>query len=149
MRIPEFMFRVINPMMRMTLHSPAHFVMSDSVLILKYVGRKSGKSYEVPVRYTEKDGLVKCYTDRRAGWWPNLRDNPNVVLRIRGRDVKYETTVLTGDFERVRNELTEYLGKFPEDAVYHDVRLDADGKPKQSDIDIRASVAVVVFAKPV
>lgn len=149
MRIPEFMFCVINPMARMTLHSPAHFVMSDSLLVIKYVGRKSGKSYEVPVRYVEKGGVVKCYTDKRSGWWPSLRDNPNVILRIRGRDIKHETSVLIGDFERIRDELNEYLGKFPGDAVYHDVRLDSDGKPRQSDIEISANSAVIVVAKPV
>ena len=149
MRVPEFLFCVINPMMRMTLHSPAHFVVSDSILVIKYTGRKSGKSYEIPVRYVENDGVVKCYTDKRAGWWPNLRDNPNVIFRLRGQDRKFATRVLIDDFETLKKELTDYLNKYPEDAVYHDVRLDSNKKPRQSDIDISANSAVVVYATPV
>ncbi|MCY3885413.1 MAG: nitroreductase/quinone reductase family protein [Gammaproteobacteria bacterium] len=149
MRIPEILFRILNPMMRMTLHSPAHFTFSDSVLLIKYKGRKTGKSFEIPVRYVEKDGVIKCYTDKRAGWWPNLKDNSDVVLRLRGRDVRCSTKVLTGDAENLKNELQEYLSKFPGDAVYHDVRLDSKGNPVESDIDIRSAVAVVVYATPV
>ena len=134
--------------MRMTLHSPAHFVVSDSILVIKYTGRKSGKSYEIPVRYVEKDGVVKCYTDKRAGWWPNLRDNPSVIFRLRGQDRKFATRVLIDDFETLKKELTDYLNKYPEDAVYHDVRLDSNKKPRQSDIDISANSAVVVYATP-
>lgn len=135
-------------MMRMTLHSPAHFVFSDSILVIKYTGRKTGKSYEVPVRYVEKNGVLQCYTDKRAGWWPNLRDNPSVTFRLRGRDVSYSTRVLIDDPENLRAELHEYLNKYPEDAVYHDVRLDSNGKPLESDITLSAPNAVVVYATP-
>lgn len=148
MRIPEFLFCVLNPMMRMTLHSPAHFVFSDSIVVIKYTGRKSGKSYEVPVRYVEKNGVLQCYTDKRAGWWPNLRDNPNVSFRLRGRDVCYATRVLIDDVEKLKAELKGYLNKYPEDAVYHDVRLDSNGKPLESDIDLCAPNAVVIYATP-
>lgn len=136
-------------MMRMTLHSPAHFTLSDSILIIKYKGRKTGRPYEIPVRYVEKDGSIRCYTDKRAGWWPNLRDNPDVTLRLRGRDIRYSTRVLTDDAEKLKSELLEYLNRFPADAVYHDVRLDSSGKPVESDIEISAATAVVVYATPV
>ena len=148
MRIPEFMFCVLNPMMRLALHSPAHFVFSSNILVVKYTGRKTGRSYEVPLRYVEKDGVVQCYSDKRAGWWPNLRNNDNVILRIRGRDRRYSTQVLTDDSEKIREELMEYLNDFPGDAVYHDVRLDANRKPLESDIDIAVNTAVIVFATP-
>lgn len=149
MRIPELLFCVLNPMMRMTLHSPAHFTFSDSILVIKYTGRKTGKPYEVPVRYVEKNGVIQCYTDKRAGWWPNLRENPGVTFRLRGRDVRYATRVLINDPVQLRNELHEYLNKFPEDAVYHDVRLDSNKKPLDSDIDLRAANSVVIYATPV
>lgn len=135
-------------MMRMTLHSPAHFVFSDSIVVIKYTGRKTGKSYEVPVRYVEKNGVLQCYTDKRAGWWPNLRDNPNVTFRLRGRDINYATRVLIDDTEKLRTELKEYLNKYPEDAVYHDVRLDSNKKPLESDIELSVANAVVIYATP-
>ncbi len=135
-------------MMRMTLHSPAHFVFSDSILVVKYTGRKSGRAYEVPLRYVEKNGVLRCYTDKRAGWWPNLRDNPSVTFRLRGRDIRYSTRVLINDSETLKAELHEYLNKYPDDAVYHDVRLDANRKPLESDINIRAANAIVIYATP-
>ena len=146
MRIPEVLFGVINPMMRLTLHTPAHFVFSDSLLVVKYRGRKTGKSYEVPVRYVEKDDFIQLFTDKRSGWWPNLRDNSNVTLRIRGKDISVSTRVLTDDPDKLKEELTSYLNRFPQDAVYHDVRLGPDKKPLQSDIDIHAVTAVCIYA---
>ena len=149
MRIPEQFFCVINPLMRMTLHSPAHVFFSDNVLIIKYQGRRSGKSYEIPVRYIEKDGVVKCFTDKRAGWWPNLKDNSNVILRIGGRDARYETKVYVNDQEFLKAEITDYLNNFPGDAVYHDVRLDENRRPLESDIDQCVASAVAIFAHPI
>lgn len=136
-------------MMRMALHSPAHFVFSDSVVVIKYKGRRTGNSYEVPVRYVEKDGVIQLYTDKRAGWWPNLKDNASITFRIRGRDVPYATQVLIDEPEKIKHELQDYLNKFPEDAVYHDVRLDSDKRPIEADIDLSVGSAVIIYATPV
>ena len=61
-------------------------------MLIRYVGRKTGKPYEIPVRYAERDGVFKCFTDKTAGWWPNLRDNQRVSLVIERRDKRYHAS---------------------------------------------------------
>ncbi len=40
-----FMNYVINPLVKLILKSPAHRLMSETVLLFIYCGRKSGKEY--------------------------------------------------------------------------------------------------------
>ncbi len=149
MRVPEFMFCVINPIMRFSLRSPIHGIFSKNIMLICYQGRKTGKYYEVPVRYIEKDGIIKCFTDKSAGWWPNLRDNSSVQLCLNGKNSHYKTVVVTSPQEKmVEEELTSYLKDFPHDAVYHDVRLDHDQKPSPGDLEEAAKHTVMVIAKP-
>ena len=146
MRIPEPLFMAINPAMRLTLRSPLHFMFSHNILLIRYKGRKTGKSYEIPVRYIEDNGVVKCFTDKRSRWWPNLRDNDHVELQIRGKPTKVSTTIVIDDSKRLEEELTSYLTKMPADAVYHDVRLDHDRKPCGPDIEKSALTTVMILA---
>ena len=148
MKVPEFMFCVINPMMRFSLRSPLHVFVSHNIMLIRYVGRKTGKHYEIPVRYAERDGAVKCFTDKTAGWWPNLRDNSEVSLVIRGSVMKVSTQVVVDDTELLIAELTKHLNEFPGDAVYKDVRLDHQRRPAAEDIAKHAEVAVLVIATP-
>lgn len=146
MRVPESLFCVINLMMRFSLRSPFHLFFSHNLMLIRYVGRKSGKHYEIPVRYAERDGVIKCFTDKTAGWWPNLRDNSNVSLVIRGSVVKVSTQVVVNETELLIAELTKHLSEFPGDAIYKDVRLDHQRRPAAEDIAKHAEVAVLVIA---
>lgn len=148
MKVPEFMFCVINPMMRFSLRSPLHLFFSHNLMLIRYVGRKTGKHYEIPVRYAERDGVIKCFTDKTAGWWPNLRDNSDVSLVIRGNVVKVSTQVVVNETELLISELTKHLNEFPGDAIYKDVRLDHQRRPAAEDIVKHAEVAVLVIATP-
>lgn len=149
MKVPEFMFCVINPMMRFSLRSPFHVFVSHNIMLIRYVGRKTGKHYEIPVRYAERDGAIKCFTDKTAGWWPNLRDNSEVSLVVRGSVIKVSTQVVVDDTEFLISELTKHLNEFPGDAVYKDVRLDHQRRPAAEDIAKHAEVAVLVIATPI
>lgn len=148
MKVPEFMFCVINPMMRASLRSPFHMFFSQDIMLIRYVGRKSGKQYEIPVRYVERDGVIKCFTDKTANWWPNLRDNQNVSLVVRGAEMKVSTQVVVNQTEELITELTAHLNEFPGDAIYKNVRLDHHRRPAAEDIAKHAEIAVLVVATP-
>lgn len=147
MRVPEFLFCVINPAMRLTLRSPIHGFFSHNIMLIRYQGRKSGKSYEIPVRYLDDGGVIKCFTDKSTGWWPNLVDNDHVMLTMHGEDVLCRTTVIKDDHERLTEELSRHLNRFPMDSVYHDVRLDHDRKPSFDDIVASAKKSVLILAE--
>ena len=134
--------------MRILLSSPLHFFLSNSLILIKYTGRKTGKFYVVPARYTKENGEIYCYTAKANGWWPNLRDNNNVKLRIRGKDLNFSTKVVTEDNDWKLEALQKYLINFPADAVYHEVKLDKYRKPVLENLEKAAKNAVIVVASP-
>ena len=147
MRIPEPLFVLVNPAMRLLLRSPLHGLVSRSLMLITFKGRVSGRSYTTPVRYVRDGATIRCHTSRDANWWLNLKQEPTVVLRIRGCDVVCSARVIDDDPATVRELLAGYLTRFPGDAVYHDVGLAKDGTPLPEDLDPAASHSIVVEAE--
>ena len=146
MKLPEPLFAVINPLMAMLLRSPLHGFWSGSLMLITFTGRRSGRSFTTPVRYICNDGIVRCFISSENQWWRNLRDGSLVTLRIAGKDVMYEAKA-TNDPENTRKWLIHYLGLFPQDAVYHDIRLEK-GQLNVDDLDLATKNAIVVEANP-
>lgn len=146
MKLPEPLFAIINPIMRLLLHSPVHALWSDGLMLITFRGRNSGRTFTTPVRYIESDGVVRCFTAAENQWWRNLRGGADVVLRIRGQDRPYRATVLDNDPIQIREWLEYYLGLFPQDAVYHDIRLNKDKTLVREDLERAAHNAIVVEA---
>ena len=146
MRLPEPLFLIINPMMRMLLRSPLHFIQSKSVMLITFTGRKSGRRFTTPVRYVRVADTVRCFTSSENLWWRNLRGGAAVSLRIEGKEMPYWATVQS-DSAAVRAALTHYLGLFPQDAAYHGIRLNRDRSLVTTDLDRVAQHAVVVEAQ--
>jgi F420H(2)-dependent quinone reductase len=147
MRLPEPLFLIINPMMRALLRSPLHFVQSKSLMLITFTGRKSGRRFTTPVRYVRVGDTVRCFTSPENLWWRNLRGGAGVSLRIEGNERPYWATI-QGDPAAVREALTHYLGLFPQDAAYHDIRLNPDRSPVLGDLERESQHAVVVEARP-
>jgi F420H(2)-dependent quinone reductase len=83
-----FRNRLVNPVVRLLLRSPLHPVLSRSLVILSYQGRKTGRWRSLPCMYA-RDGqdlyVVPGQPDRKV-WWRNLRQPTQVCLRLQGRD---------------------------------------------------------------
>lgn len=149
MTIPEPLFVIINPAMRLLLRSPLHFLMSGSLLLITYEGRKTGRRYTTPLRYTREGEVIRCFTSGSTEWWRNLQGGKEVSLRVRGKDTKYLAQIIKDDTQTLRSELEKYLTQFPQDAGYHEVRLDADKQPLAEDLDRAIEHSVVMEAMPV
>lgn len=73
------------------------------VLMLRTVGRKSGKVRETmltsPVQDGESVAIVASYggDDRHPAWFLNLRDNPDVEITMRGETKKMRARVASVD----------------------------------------------------
>jgi len=77
---------VVNRFMGTWLRSGWHRPVSATMMVLTFVGVRSGRTYSFPVGYTEDgEGLV---TFTRFSWWKNLREQRPVSLRLRGREVR-------------------------------------------------------------
>jgi len=58
------------------------------IMVLKTIGRKSGKLYYVPVNYTIHEGNIYCISGFRkeADWYRNLRAVPEIdALSLKSR----------------------------------------------------------------
>ena len=146
MKLPEPLFVLINPLMRLVLSSPLHFVASGSLLLMRYRGRRSGIWRTTPLRYVEDGDVFRCFSSQNTQWWRNLQGGAQVTLTVRGKRQGSEATVVT-DQERTRALLAAYLERFPQDAAYHDVSLTPSRKPDPESLERAASNSVVVEAR--
>lgn len=143
MRIPEPLFLIINPTMKMLLSSPLHRVLSRSVMVILYNGRKSGRRLSTPVRYIRNGDTVFCLTAHETGWWPNFKQpHPAQLLLNRQWHPVTGQALWQGEPE-IRQALLTMFAQYPQDAAYHNVRL-ANGQPDAADLDAAVQEAVLV-----
>ena len=144
MRIPEPMFVILNFVVRILLKSPLHFLMSNSVLLIEYTGRKSGITYSTPVRYMYAGSRIRCFTSEEVQWWRNVRASPSVSLLVRGSAGSYNSTILDRDPAGTQHLLSEFLSIYPQDAIYQEIGLNSDGSLNSDDLVGASNSAVVV-----
>ena len=145
MKVPEPLFAIINPLMKFLLRSPLHHFWSYSLMLITFVGRKSGRIYTTPVRFIRNGEAILCFTSAENQWWRNLRGGSEVRLLVGGKEGTYyaEARREPGETKKL---LIHYLGLFPQDAVYHDIRLHKDKSLNLEDLEHAARKAVVVKA---
>jgi hypothetical protein len=148
MRLPEPLFLLINPMMRILLRSPLHLLQSKSLMLITFTGKKSGRRFTTPVRYVRIEDTVRCFTSAETLWWRNLRGGAAVFLRIEGKERSYWAATIENDPAAVLAALRHYLNLFPQDAAYHEIRLNRDKSLVAGDLERAAHHAVVVEARP-
>ncbi len=144
MKIPEPLFVILNFVVRILLKSPLHSLMSNNILLIEYVGRKSGKVYSTPVRYTRVGSRIRCLTSEEVQWWRNVDAAPAVSLVVRGSVRSYKADVLERDPPRIQKLLSEFLAAYPQDAVYQDIGLNSDGSLNSDDLVKAAHKAIFV-----
>lgn len=81
----KFLIKLQNPLMRWLLRSPLHGLVSKRYLILSVTGRKSGKTYHVPVQYAQKGENLLIITSAQYVWWRNLQGGASVGVQLRGK----------------------------------------------------------------
>ena len=117
-------------------------------MLITFTGRRSGRQFTTPVRYIRDGETVRCFTSAENQWWRNLRGGADVVLRIEGRDAPYHANAVDNDPDEVKKWLQYYLGLFPQDAAYHDIRIDKDKSLVPHDLEKASRSAIIVEAKP-
>jgi hypothetical protein len=78
--------RVVNPLVRGLLRSPAHGMLSGRLALLTVTGRRSGRTFTFPVGY-RRDGdrvTIGVASPERKRWWRNLRDAAPVEIWLAG-----------------------------------------------------------------
>ncbi len=72
---PLWLFRALNPLMRALLRSPFHGLLSGMLMLLSYTGRKSGRTYTIPIGYFDWDaGELMAFTSAQLAEIAQLID---------------------------------------------------------------------------
>jgi hypothetical protein len=78
--------RLVNPVVRGLLRSPAHGLLSGHLALLTVTGRRSGRTFTFPVGYERDGDRVTIGVDwpERKRWWRNLSDAAPVEIWLAG-----------------------------------------------------------------
>ena len=128
--------------MKFILRSPMHGMVSKTMLLITFTGRKSGKTYTTPVDYSQDGDRVTIFT--HAHWWENLNGGSPVTLRMRGRDLQGIAEPVAEDKGAVAAGLMEHLRKVPSDAKYYGVTFDDQKNPRAEEVEKAAQSAVMI-----
>ena len=142
MSTTPMMFRILNPIMKTILKSPLHKVVSEQIMIITFLGAKSGKEYSTPVSYSREGDKVTCFT--HAIWWKNFNTRADVKLRIQGQDLIGHAEAITDDPDRTTAGLARHILAVPFDAKYYGITFDSDGQPDMDQVKQGAAEAVMI-----
>ena len=136
MKLPESLFRIVNPLMSVLLRSWLHGVMSSSVLLLSFDGRRTGRRISLPLRYARADGGFVCFTTDDAKWWRNFEEPLAVEVLVAGATIGGVALAERVTVGESLDALRWFLQQFPSDAAYHDVSIakGANGVPSEADL---------------
>ncbi len=133
---------LVNRFVSALLGSPLHRLMSGSVDLVRYTGRRSGNQFTTPTQYArDGDDMVVLVADPDAkSWWRNFQDGRAVDVLVRGqwRPMTDRVVVAADEAELAIRLLEAYLRRFPKAA-----RGLGEGSTAQ-----RAERAVIVFCQP-
>jgi F420H(2)-dependent quinone reductase len=78
--------RMVNPVVRGVLRSPAHRLLSGHLALLTITGRRSGRTFTFPVGYHQDGDRVTIGVDwpERKRWWRNLSEDAPVEIWLAG-----------------------------------------------------------------
>src|ERR1700761_9744266 len=87
---PDAVLRVINPIMKLLLHTPFAGPARHQLMVVDFTGRKSGKRYSIPLSAHLIDGILYAMTG--ASWKANFRDGAAAQVLHDGK-----TTTMRGE----------------------------------------------------
>lgn len=137
------LLRRLNPVIAAVLRSPVHGLLSRNLLVLTYVGKRSGRRRTLPLSYvTVRDRPYLC--TRSSQWWRSWRTGTAVELRLRGRHVAAIPHVVDVATPEALDALRAFLGANPKTGVMlYGVRTEG-GRPVEADLvrEVRRSVVI-------
>jgi F420H(2)-dependent quinone reductase len=132
----------VNKALKFVLRSPLHGMVSKTVLLITFTGRKSGKTFTTPVSYSQEADQICIFT--HADWWKNLCGGAPVTLRLRGRDFKGLAEPVAEDRQAVAAGLAKHLRKVRSDGSYYGVTFDEAGNPRKDEVEKGAQSVVMI-----
>ena len=90
-------FRRVNAVIARTVRSPLHPLLGPRFIVVRCVGRRSGRTYLVPVMCRPSGGeALHALTSSRALWWRNIASGAPATVYHRGRKRTARIDVVRG-----------------------------------------------------
>lgn len=117
---PTRLRRWANVPVKWLLRSPLHGMVDDQLMLITARGRRSGRSFTIPVGYAHGvDGwYVLVGEPATKSWWRNLEGGADVTLMMHGEQVPAHARVMRWQTNHSLFEgaLALYLRRFPRTA---------------------------------
>lgn len=143
-----FMNHIWNPIVRLILQSPLYGMMDKTILLLTYVGQKSGKTITLPVQYVQEGRKVYVMpgAPKLKKWWHNIHENTPVKVFLRGQNYQASASLLTpeNNLLDIASILGMFFNKFNEAARMQKLQRNSDGNYKAEDLARIAKGVIVV-----
>jgi deazaflavin-dependent oxidoreductase (nitroreductase family) len=135
--------KLYNPIVILLLHSPLHSLVDKSTILITFTGRKSGKTYTIPVSFVRDGDTLMMISQREHSWWKNLRGGAQVTLYMQGHTLKAKGEVFT-EAEAVENKLLLFLQQFPSYQRLIHIKLAANRQPENPEAFKRFAQGMVI-----
>jgi hypothetical protein len=130
------LMRIVNVPMRAILSLPFRTPLGGRLMLLHYVGRKTGTHYRQPVSYVRDGDLL--LTPGGGRWTLNLADGAPIRVRLAGRDARLRPELVT-DVDEVERLLDVMAAHNP--AIKRFVPLPRDDDGRIAPDALRAAIA--------
>ena len=128
------LWRLINPLVVIILRSPLHFIASKNLIFITFQGRKSKKTFNIPVSYHREGNDLIALTLKQNLWWKNLRMLDRTQITLLGKKQVVGLTIVDQDTEFIREKMRELIIEKPIDAYFAKVKLDNNKLPIEEDL---------------
>ncbi|MFW5709630.1 MAG: nitroreductase/quinone reductase family protein [Chloroflexota bacterium] len=136
---PPIVNRIMSTLLRLPL---LHRLVSGSILLITFAGRKTGRQYSTPLGYTQKGDVITILTKRFRSWWHNFEEPAPVTVRVRGKDYYGQAHALT-DVDTIVPLIAHVVEIAPREAEIFHIRTDGD-KPDLDSVREMAPKIVVI-----
>jgi glyoxylase-like metal-dependent hydrolase (beta-lactamase superfamily II) len=130
---PETVINVGNPVFGWLLRSRLHGLVDEHLMLVRFRGRKTGRSYELPVGRRTIDGRLGVLTN--SPWRVNFRGGAPVEVTLEGevRRGRAELVEEPGQVARIYADLIEGYG-YERAGSRLDIRINVDRAPTHEEL---------------
>ena len=107
------LWRLINPLVVFILRSPLHFLASKNLIFITFKGRKSKKTFNIPVSYHREGNDLIALTLKQNLWWKNLIMLDRTQITLLGKKQVVGLTIVDQDTEFIREKMRELIIENP------------------------------------
>ncbi|MBW1832973.1 MAG: nitroreductase family deazaflavin-dependent oxidoreductase [Deltaproteobacteria bacterium] len=135
------------------LRSPLHWPLSFGLMLITFTGRRTGRSYTIPVGYQRHGDILTILASeaQKKQWWRNFHEAAQVEVRVKGKTLQGAAHLVPPSAPEFTARAEETLRRLPWMGKVFGVKY-RRGEPLDDEqvATLRRNIAVVqvTLAKP-